>query len=109
MARREALDETHASHTDPDAKLSRKGHRQEAKLRFMGHVPMENRNGLIVDTRLTQATGTAGRDAALAMIETRAGHGQLTLGADKAYYTHGLVAALRARRVTPAYRRRYPP
>jgi transposase len=93
--------ETHASRTDADAKLYRKGHRQEAKLRFMGHLLMENRNGLIVDARLTQATGTAERDAALAMIAARAGHGRLTLGADKAYYTHGLVAALRERRVTP--------
>lgn len=67
----------------------------------MGNLLMENRNGLIVDARLTQATGTAQRETALAMSAARAGHGRLTLGADKAFYTHGLVAALRECRVTP--------
>jgi len=53
--------ETHASTTDPDARLIRKGRGQAAKLAYMGHVMMENRSGLAVDARLTQATGTAER------------------------------------------------
>src|SRR5499427_7866563 len=58
--------ETHASTSDPDARLYRKGPGQTAKLAYMGHVMMENRHGLAVDTRLTLATGTAEREAALA-------------------------------------------
>ena len=60
--------ETHASTTDPDARLARKSDGQEAKLAFTGHLLMENRNGLVVDARLTQATGTAEPEAALAML-----------------------------------------
>lgn len=54
---------THASTTDPEARLARKGHGYEAKLAYQGHVLMENRHGLVVETCLTQATGTAERDA----------------------------------------------
>ena len=61
--------ETHASTTDPEAKLYRKGPGKEAKLCFMGHALMENRNGLVVDACLTQADGHAERIAALHMIE----------------------------------------
>ena len=92
---------THASTTDPDARLYRKGDGQSSRLCFMGHVLMENRNGLIVDAELTCATGTAERDAALAMLDRRSGHRRITLGADKAYDVSGFVAALRARTVTP--------
>ena len=63
--------ESHASTTDPQARLYRKGDGQGAKLSYMGHVLMENRNGLVVDARLTQASGTAEREAALAMVERR--------------------------------------
>ena len=59
---------THASTTDPEAKLYRKGDGKEAKLCFMGHALMENRNGLVVEATLTQATGTAEREAAIDMI-----------------------------------------
>lgn len=59
---------THQSTTDPQAKLYRKGPGKEAKLCYLGHVLMENRNGLVVDARLTQATGTAERDAAEEMV-----------------------------------------
>ena len=76
--------ETHASTSDPDARLYRKGPGQTAKLAYMGHVMMENRHGLAVDTRLTLATGTAEREAALAMAETRPGNRRITVGADKA-------------------------
>jgi transposase len=63
--------DTHASKTDPDAKLYRKGHGQEAKLSYLGHVLMENRRGLIVDAMVTEADGTAERDAAILMVHKR--------------------------------------
>ena len=61
--------ETHASTTDPDARLTRKSNGEGAKLAFTGHLLMENRNGLVVDACLTRATGTAEPEAALAMLE----------------------------------------
>ena len=61
--------ETHESTTDPDALLARKGSGKEAKLSYNGNLLMENRNGLIVDTEVFQANGTAERDAALVMLE----------------------------------------
>ena len=81
--------ETHESKTDPESKLYTKSGGQAAKLQFMGHVTMENRNGLVVDTRLTQATGTAEREAAAEMA--MALNQGSTLGADKGYDTadHG--------------------
>lgn len=91
--------DTHASTTDPDAKLYKKAKGQEAKLAFLGHVLMENRNGLVVETRLTAATGTAEREAALEMVQAK--RGRRTLGGDKHYDTHPQVAALRALKVTP--------
>jgi hypothetical protein len=92
---------THASATDPDARLLRKGHGKEAKLCHMGHLLMENRNGLIVDALVTPATGTAERDATLTMLGRQTGRHRATLGADKAYDTADLVADLRALNVTP--------
>ncbi len=78
--------QTHASATDPDARLLRKSAGQEARLCFMGHALMENRNGLVVDACLTRADGHAERVAALAMIEPRADRpGRITLGADKGW------------------------
>ena len=76
---------THASTTDPEARLLRKGRGKEARLCFMGHLLMENRHGLIVDALLGEASGTAERDAALTMIGRQAGRHRATLGADKAY------------------------
>jgi transposase len=93
--------DTHASTTDPDARLARKSSGQASKLAYMGHVLMENRNGLVVDARLTLATGTAEREAALAMVDERSRSHRITLGADKAYDAVAFVAALRARKVTP--------
>ena len=94
--------ETHASTTDPEAKLCRKGDGQSSKLAFMGHLLMENRNGLVVAAHLTQGSGTAEREAALAMIDShRLGRRRITLGADKAYDVTPFVEELRARRVTP--------
>jgi IS5 family transposase len=90
---------THASTTDPDARLFRKGDRHEAKLCYQGHVLMENRHGLAVDGSLTPATGFAEREQALAMAaQLPAG---VTLGADKSYDTREVVDALRGLGVTP--------
>jgi len=93
---------THQSTTDPQAKLYRKGPGKEAKLCYMGHVLMENRNGLVVDARLTQATGTAEREAAHAMVRAakRRHRGRLTVGGDKGFDTQGFVAGVREMGVT---------
>jgi transposase len=93
--------DTHASTTDADAKLYKKAKGQEAKLAFLGHVLMENRNGLVVETRLTGATGTAEREAALEMIGAKPQRGRVTLGGDKGYDTREHVAGLRQLKVTP--------
>ena len=94
--------DTHASRTDPEARLYRKGAGKEAKLCFMGHALMENRNGLVVDACLTEADGHAEREAALAMIEPRADRpGRITLGADKGYDAEDFVNELRSMNVTP--------
>jgi len=93
--------ETHASTTDPDARLYRKADGRESRLCFMGHVLMENRNGLAVDAALTHATGTAERDATLVMLDRRQTDRRITLGADKAYDVTAFVENLRVRQVTP--------
>jgi transposase len=99
--REKRSNETHASTSDPDAKLYRKADGRESRLCFMGHVLMENRNGLAVDAILTRASGTAEREAALAMLDRRTGAVPATLGADKAYDVEAFIHALRARAVTP--------
>ena len=100
--------ETHESRTDPDARLYRKGNGQEAKLAYLGHVIIENRNGLIVDAMVTHADGTAERDAALLMVHERyrrrrkrGQRGPITVGADKAYDTNDFVTTLRSMNVRP--------
>jgi len=94
--------ETHRSTTDPDARLYRKGPGMEAKLCFIGHALMENRSGLIVDTRLTRVSGHAERLAALDMIERFAERpGAITLGGDKGYDAADFVEELRAVNVRP--------
>ena len=94
--------ETHASTTDPEARLYRKGTDKEAKLCFMGHALMENRSGLLVGACLTRADGHAERVAALALIEPYADRPRaITLGADKGYDAQDFVNELRAMRVTP--------
>lgn len=92
---------THESTTDPEAKLFKKGKGREAKLSYMGHVLMENRNGLVVDAEVTAATGKAERETALSMLEQVSGSGQVTVGADKGYDTKDFVAQARALEVTP--------
>ena len=93
--------DTHRSTTDPEARLYKKGDGQSAKLCYLGHALMENRHGLAVDGGVTLATGTAEREAALAMLDRRPGRRRITLGADKAYDVRQFIGDLRARRVTP--------
>ena len=93
--------QTHQSTTDPEARLARKGNGKEAKLSYAGHVLMENRNGLVVNVRLTQATGRAEREAAVEMVEDIPGEETVTVGADKNYDTRETVEQLRERKVTP--------
>lgn len=93
--------ETHESLTDPMARLYKKTRGAEARLGYLGHVLTENRNGLVVDVRLTQAGGTAERDAALGMLGQKPASKHVTLGGDKGYDTRGFVAATRELKVTP--------
>jgi transposase len=93
--------ETHQSTTDPEARLYRKSKGSEAKLSYLGHVLMENRNGLLVQTMVTEANGTAERDAAMLMAERLPGVKRVTLGADKNYDTKEFVRELRRMNITP--------
>jgi transposase len=100
--REKRSNETHASTTDPDAKLYRKGDGQESRLCYMGHVLMENRNGLAVAGDVTPATGTAERQTALDIIDRhRPSRRRITVGGDKGFDVEGFVQALRERKVTP--------
>jgi transposase len=90
---------THASTTDRDARLYKKGDGQESRLAYLGHALMENRNGLVVAAEATLATGTAEREAAAALSE-RLPEGA-TLGADKNYDAEAFVEGLKARRIEP--------
>jgi len=93
--------DTHESTTDADARLARKSGGHEAKLAYCGNVLIENRNGLVVDTELLQANGTAERDAALLMAERIAGRQRVTVAADKGYDTQEFVREIRGMNVTP--------
>jgi transposase len=93
--------ETHASTTDPDARLFRKGKSQAAILGYQGHVLMDNRSGLVVSAVVTHADGFGERTAALAMLDTVPGKGPKTLGADKGYDMRDFIAGCRKRGVTP--------
>lgn len=92
---------THASSTDREARLYRKGPGREAKLCFMAHALMENRYGLVVDGRVSEASGTAERDEAAAMIAEVPGRHRITVSGDKSFDTAGFVAAMRGLEVTP--------
>jgi transposase len=93
--------DTHRSTTDPDAMQARKNRGSAAVLAYRGHLLTENRNGLVVSTRTTQAYGAAERDAALLMAEEIPGNGRVTLGADKGYDIHDFVGELRNMNITP--------
>jgi transposase len=99
--RERRANETHQSTTDPDARLYKKASGREARLGYLGHVLMENRCGLLVDTLVTPATGRAECDAALVMAQRIPGTHRVTLGADKAFDQRGEVGELRRMRVTP--------
>ncbi len=92
---------THQSTTDPEARLFKKSEGVGAQLCYMGHVLMENRNGLAVSARLTQASGTAERDACLEMLQDIGGNQRVTLGGDKNYDVRDFVDTLRNLNVTP--------
>ncbi len=96
----ERKNETHASTTDPEARLFKKSKGDKSRLCYMGHALMENRNGLAVDVETTLATGKAEREAAEAMVRRSLKAGA-TLGADKNYDTAGFVKAMRQCKVTP--------
>ena len=94
--------DTHASSTDGEAKLARKGNGKEAKLAFSQHALMENRNGLLVALPIAPASGTAERDTAVEMLDhALKGTRRITLGADKGYDTSGFIEQCRIRNVTP--------
>ena len=93
--------DTHASTTDPEARLARKSSDHESKLAYCGNLLIENRNGLVVDTELVECSGTAERDAAVRMAERIEGDQRVTVGGDKGYDTRGFVREMRDRNVTP--------
>jgi len=93
--------DTHESTTDADARLARKGNGKEAKLSYTGNLLTENRNGLIVNTELLQANGTAERHAAMLMLEQLPGTRRVTVGGDKGYDTRDFIAECRNLKVTP--------
>ena len=93
--------QTHESKTDPEALLARKGAGKEAKLSYCGNLLVENRNGLIVSSLVWEATGTAERDAAMAMLQDVPGTGRVTVGGDKGFDTAEFVRECRNMRVTP--------
>jgi transposase len=93
--------ETHLSSSDPQSLLYRKSNSQPAKLSYLGHALMENRNSLLVDIEVTAAHGRAEREAALEMLERLPGERTRTAAADKLYDTHGFVEAARELGVTP--------
>jgi len=92
---------THESKTDGDARMARKGPGKEAKLSYMGHTVMENRNGLIVKAAASHATGKAEREVAAGLLGQLPGMKRRTVGADKNYDTAGFVADCRAMNITP--------
>lgn len=94
--------DTHASTTDADARLYKKAPGDKSRLCHMGHILMENRNGLIVDVEITHASGTAEREAALAMLGRRGNkHKRATVAADEGYDTKDFIKGCRTLKVTP--------
>ena len=95
--------ETHESTTDPDSRLMRKGPGKESKLCYGAHALMENRNGLLVDLLISQATGSCEREVAKSMLkrQRRKGLRVKSLGGDKGYDTHDFVNFLRGRKIVP--------
>jgi hypothetical protein len=98
----ERSNDTHESTTDADARLFKKSPGDKSRLCHMGHILMENRNRLIVDVEITHASGTAEREAALAMLGRRPNrHRRVTVGADKGYDCKAFITGCRRLKVTP--------
>jgi len=93
--------DTHESKTDPDARLYRKSRRTGAQMSYLGHALMENRNGLVVNVKVTHADGKAEERAAASMAATIKGKHRATLGGDKGYDSDGLLRELRDMGITP--------
>lgn len=93
--------ETHESTTDPDARNYKKSKGGESRLAYLGHSVIENRNGLIVNAKATQASGRAEREVAIELLSELPGRQPKTVGADKNYDTKDFVAACRQRKITP--------
>jgi len=100
FTREKRSNETHASTTDPEARLYRKSNGTESKLCFAGHILMDNRHGLAVDVRLTEATGRSEWEAAVVMAGHLPGRRRVTLGGDKAYDTRECIGCLRDMNIT---------
>ena len=98
---RSRSNQTHASTTDPDARLFRKSHNTAAVMGYQGHILMENRSGLVVGAMVSHADGLGERAAALRMLDTVPGKHPKTIAADKAYDTRDFIDACRDRSVTP--------
>ena len=97
----ERSNDTHQSSTDPEAQLARKGTGKEAKLSYSGNLLVENRNGLIVQSQVWEATGVAERYAALQMLQEIPGIRPVTVGGDKGFDTAEFVSECRHLQVTP--------
>lgn len=93
--------DTHASRSDPEARLYRKARGQEARLAYLGHILIENRHALVVDTVATQANGTAEREAALQMVGRLEGEHWVTVAADKGYDAASFIQGCIERRAYP--------
>jgi hypothetical protein len=93
--------DTHQSTTDPDARLTRRGHGREAKLSYAGHVLLDNRHGLVANVCTTPATGTAEREAAPLLLDASTPPGRTVGGGDKNFDVRAFVAAVRALEITP--------
>ncbi len=93
--------ETHASTTDPESRLSRKGPGKEAKLSYRGNILVENRHGMIVNTQVDVVTGNGETLAALTMLEQVPGNRRVTVGADKGYDNQAFVECARDLKATP--------
>jgi transposase len=93
--------DTHASTTDPDSRLYKKSKGKEAKMSYLGHALMENRNGIIIDGAISHATGTAEREEAVELVAEVAGNKRITVGGDKGYDTKDFVEEMRGLEVTP--------
>ncbi len=99
--RQRRTNDTHASRTDPEARLYKKGKGAESRLCYMGHLMIDNRHGLATNACVTIASGTAEREAAVQMAGEIPGRGRVTLAADKGYDTRDCIRKLRDRNITP--------